>query len=117
MIIPPSDVIETNELYTVHCCRPDSDINEFLLVHSLWLELGFGELHFESLSKQSRVRVTERRAETILMSKRSQRVTFYTAGGGLGYGQARGSPYLEYISYTASRHCADGMKENTYLSL
>ena len=40
MIISPSDVIETNELYTIHCCRPDSNIDEYLLDHSLWLEPG-----------------------------------------------------------------------------
>ena len=60
MINLPSEEIEMNCTWST-AVGPDSNIEEFLLVHSLRLELSFRELDFESLSKQSRVRVMERK--------------------------------------------------------
>ena len=59
--------------------------NFSLFIHFGWSS-AFRELDFEALSKQSRIRVTERRADMGLMSIRSQvqGVKVYTAGCGLG---------------------------------
>ena len=48
--------------------------------------------------KKAGSRLWKSEAETALMSKINQGVKVYTAGGGLGWGYARGLPYFEHIS-------------------
>ena len=84
MINPPGDIIERNCAWSTAVGGRIVTLTKFyLFIHFGWSSAS--ECYdFESLSKQSRVNVTERQAETVLMSKRSQWVNVYTAGGGVG---------------------------------